>query len=371
MEQAFDLVELNITCRMDWSARTNGATLRVFGEDGITQIGADYIITEFVDDGTWNMQTFNNGGSGWQDARYIQIGGPGIGVPYLHIAELEAMAEMPVYEGFIPGVTVTASDAYAGHLAILGPQFLTDNGQMSDQSGPLVGDPSADCKPVNAGIWHSTKDPVDPTLIFDLGGSHEMNRMLIWNCNTPGHQETRAVKDVLIETSQDGFTYVPLADQNGAEAGNFTLTTAPLTEVTPEDPTIGAPYQNDIDLSGVEASYVRVTALSSYGDSYWCLSEVRFYSGSSQGDDLEGDLNGDGMVGSADLDIVRGNWGQSVNAGCLPCGDPSGDGSVGSADLDIVRANWGATAAAAVPEPAGMVMLLLGMIAVFAARRRT
>ena len=27
--------------------------------------------------------------------------------------------------------------------------------------------------------------------------------------------------------------------------------------------------------------------------------------------ELEGDLNGDGMVGSADLDIVRGNWGQN------------------------------------------------------------
>jgi hypothetical protein len=72
---------------------------------------------------------------------------------------------------------------------------------------------------------------------------------------------------------------------------------------------------------------------------------------------VEGDLNGDGMVGSADLDIVRGNWGQTVEPGCLSCGDPSGDGTVGSADLDIVRANWGATAAAAVPEPTCWVLL--------------
>ena len=48
---------------------------------------------------------------------------------------------------------------------------------------------------------------------------------------------------------------------------------------------------------------------------------------------LPGDLNDDGIVGSADLDIVRGNWGQTVEAGCLPCGDPSGDGIVGSAGL--------------------------------------
>lgn len=70
---------------------------------------------------------------------------------------------------------------------------------------------------------------------------------------------------------------------------------------------------------------------------------------------VPGDLNGDGTVGSADLDIVRANWGRTVAAGSLLDGDPSGDGMVGSADLDIVRANWGqimpAAAAAAVVVP--------------------
>ena len=87
------------------------------------------------------------------------------------------------------------------------------------------------------------------------------------------------------------------------------------------------------------------------------LYDSAYFAGGSS--TLQGDLNNDGMVGSADLDIVRGNWGQSVDAGCLSCGDPSGDGVVGSADLDIVRANWGNTAAAAVPEP-GTIALLAG-----------
>ena len=60
---------------------------------------------------------------------------------------------------------------------------------------------------------------------------------------------------------------------------------------------------------------------------------------------LEGDLNGDGLVGSLDLDIVRVNWNTNVPAGDLLQGDPSGDGFVGSADLDIVRGNWGNTVA--------------------------
>ena len=79
---------------------------------------------------------------------------------------------------------------------------------------------------------------------------------------------------------------------------------------------------------------------------------------------MEGDLNGDGAVGSADLDIVRANWGEAVSGAAQ--GDPSGDGIVGSADLDVVRANWGRSSdPATVPETdAGFaciwLVLLLG-----------
>jgi len=71
---------------------------------------------------------------------------------------------------------------------------------------------------------------------------------------------------------------------------------------------------------------------------------------------LQGDMNADGVVNSADLDIVRANWGQAVEPGSS--GDGNNDGFVNSADLDLVRANWGATAAAAVPEPSAMALLL-------------
>ncbi len=103
----------------------------------------------------------------------------------------------------------------------------------------------------------------------------------------------------------------------------------------------------------VEYDYIRFTA-GAYAPE-----------GSSGG--LAGDLNGDGLVGSADLDIVRANWGSTVTPGDSSVGDPSGDGIVGSADLDIVRANWGATAAAAVPEPSLLVLLLGGLLTI---RRR-
>ncbi len=57
---------------------------------------------------------------------------------------------------------------------------------------------------------------------------------------------------------------------------------------------------------------------------------------------LTGDLDGDGFVGLADLDILLGNWNQSVPAGDLARGDASGDGFVGLDDLDLLLGNWNA-----------------------------
>ncbi len=83
-----------------------------------------------------------------------------------------------------------------------------------------------------------------------------------------------------------------------------------------------------------------------------------------------GDLNGDETVSSADLDIVRANWGSTTLAGHYLQGDCSRNGQVTSGDLDIIRANWGATAAAAVvPEP-NAFFVLLGLVFTVAASRR-
>ncbi len=77
-----------------------------------------------------------------------------------------------------------------------------------------------------------------------------------------------------------------------------------------------------------------------------------------------GDANGDGFVNSADLDIVRANWGTSVTPGNAAMGDLSGDGMVNSADLDLVRANWGNVYAAAVPEPGLCVLAALALLGI-------
>ncbi len=90
------------------------------------------------------------------------------------------------------------------------------------------------------------------------------------------------------------------------------------------------------------------------------------------GGQLDGDLNGDGFVGLADLDIVLTRWNQNVTAGDWTQGDPSGDGFVGLDDLDFVLINWNngtpPSSNAAIPEPASLALLGLGGMALLKRR---
>jgi T5SS/PEP-CTERM-associated repeat protein len=91
------------------------------------------------------------------------------------------------------------------------------------------------------------------------------------------------------------------------------------------------------------------------------------------GDLIFADPNLDGFVGIADLNIVLGNWNQSVTAGDISLGDLNGDGFVGIDDLNAVLGHWNAGSPpppevlASVPEPTGAGYMLL--VAISACRR--
>ncbi len=86
---------------------------------------------------------------------------------------------------------------------------------------------------------------------------------------------------------------------------------------------------------------------------------------------LIGDLDDDGFVGIADLNLVLGNWNQNVPPGD-PLADPSDDGFVGIADLNVVLGNWNAgnppVDTAAVPEPATLSLIGLAGAALLGRR---
>jgi hypothetical protein len=79
---------------------------------------------------------------------------------------------------------------------------------------------------------------------------------------------------------------------------------------------------------------------------------------------ITGDINADGFVGITDLNILLGNWNQSVPMGSISDGDISGigDGYVGIDDLNVILGNWNAgtpPTSAAVPEPASATLFTL------------
>ncbi|MEM7627455.1 MAG: PEP-CTERM sorting domain-containing protein, partial [Planctomycetota bacterium] len=82
---------------------------------------------------------------------------------------------------------------------------------------------------------------------------------------------------------------------------------------------------------------------------------------------IDGDYNGDGTVGQADLDLVLQNWGSSELPAEWLAVDQFQTALISGAELDGVLLNWGDTASSnvAIPEPtsaAGLVALggLLG-----------
>jgi len=83
-----------------------------------------------------------------------------------------------------------------------------------------------------------------------------------------------------------------------------------------------------------------------------------------------GDFNLDGAVDVSDLGILATHYGTATDA-TLSMGDANGDGAVDVSDLGILATNYGAGTAAtsAVPEPAGLT-LLMGAIAVLCLFRR-
>jgi hypothetical protein len=86
-----------------------------------------------------------------------------------------------------------------------------------------------------------------------------------------------------------------------------------------------------------------------------------------------GDANNDGAVNVGDLGILAANWNGSGKTWAT--GDFTGEGTVNVGDLGVLAANWGWTGSPAgqggnIPEPASLVLLGLGALAMLRRKRR-
>ncbi|MFC1603705.1 LamG-like jellyroll fold domain-containing protein [Planctomycetota bacterium] len=156
----------------------------------------------------------------------------------------------------IENVIATASSSESGKEAM-----NTVNGSGLDDSGLLHDIGSV------GNMWLSARDANQPTWIeFELDGVHKLNEMWVWNSNDSLEQAIGlGFKDVTIEYSADGADFTTLG------------TTHEFTQAFGV-----ADYAHDttVDMGGVAAKYVRLTANSNWGDILvqFGLSEVRFFS---------------------------------------------------------------------------------------------
>jgi hypothetical protein len=220
---------------------------------------------------------------------------------------------------------------------------------------------------IDGGQWTSGAVSTElPYVIYDLQQSHNLDKMLVWNRNTPT-LNANGVQHVTISTSDDGADYTDLPDYNGdLEDGNYTVDMSPGGD---------AAYQLDVDLTGVTARYVKLLALDNWGgtEEDFGISEVRFYSDEASVP-IPGDANNSGTVDEDDAKILANHWGASGTEVGWSDGDFDGDHVVGPKDASILAANWsdsgGGGSASTIPEPSTLV-LLASMLFFASWRRRT
>ena len=117
----------------------------------------------------------------------------------------------------------------------------------------------------------------------------------------------------------------------------------------------------DITVNGIQNIGVR-SATNSGQPLY--LDHIRILVPESE-EPIAGDANGDGRVDGSDVTILAGNWQKGVSDGLTASweeGDFNGDGRVDGSDVTVLAGNWQygvSAAAAAVPEPDTLVLLLM------------
>lgn len=139
--------------------------------------------------------------------------------------------------------------------------------------------------------WLSCESAISPNqvrgeghwIMYDLGQLYHMGETTIWNSNIADNTNV-GIKNMAVDYSVDGITWTPAGEYEipmGIASNFYTGNTGP-------------------DLTGIEARYILITALSNYGGDCVGFSEIR--------------LNTAGIVSDVvDVDELDGNLSISPN----------------------------------------------------------
>jgi hypothetical protein len=153
----------------------------------------------------------------------------------------------------IENITATASSA---HQADMGPEN-TINGSGLDADDLHSTQEMA--------MWLSSSEPNGAWIEYEFDNVYKLHQMWVWNSNRAIESLLgMGLKDVAIEYSTNGTDYTALGT---------------TVEFAQAPSAAGYAHNTTVDLGGVAAQYVRLTANSNWGGfmPQYGLSEVRFY----------------------------------------------------------------------------------------------
>jgi len=185
---------------------------------------------------------------------------------YWRVDEVNGPPDFTIFKGGVWQFTVEPFNYPIAGTSIT----ATASSQFNEKQGPVntINGSGLDANDLHStledSMWVSSMTGPQPTWIqYEFDQVYKLNQMLVWNYNTSLDPIIGfGVKDATIEYSVDGANWTTLATAELARA--------------PGAP--GYAYNTTIDLSGVAAKYIKVTANSNWGGlmPQYGLGEVRF-----------------------------------------------------------------------------------------------
>ena len=186
---------------------------------------------------------------------------------YWRVDEVNAPPDLTVFKGDVwsfttelfsypmPSENITAT-ASSSSDASTGPEnTVNGSGLDADDLHSVLG----------TEMWLSDSEPLGAWIQYEFDEVYKLHEMLVWNSNQMAESTVGfGVRAVTVEYSTDGATWAELAD---------------VSEFAQAPGTDGYAHNTTVDLSGIAAKYVRLTASSNWGGFLpkYGLSEVRFF----------------------------------------------------------------------------------------------